>query len=571
MDWGRTSFFKRTFFSAAVCRLLIAIACVVLPPAAFASPITETTPGNPCILVAPSPLVTAERFEAMRKFDCSSSAGAQSGVITYAWFRNLRLLNTVDDSLEFRHSSYQTRDERLWVRFGDGRVIASATSLMDARRLYSAGMLVYKLPISHVAITDILVRADEFAGERGVGENATVMTAAAGQHQDITFLLIFSLLGGALAALFIYNIALYRVLRYPFILAHCASTLSVMMFALSWSGAIFYFIPDMTPRVQISIIFVSGALFILSLTMFMLTFIERETLRMISIGLPIIFATITVSSALVGMLAYRSMSGVLIEVYYLSFFGALVTMLLCAGIAWRNGSRSARYYLLVWTVPVAVALARVLWAFGMFNVNSVFAETSPTFIMVIESFMSAFAVSWRIGQLRDERDEARSTQAELTRLAGTDPLTGLLNRRAFLELARRGDQFKQFILIDIDNFKLINDTHGHDAGDRVIIAVAKALERECSANYLVGRMGGEEFGIIVPDLVPFLAQRICTSVSQLTIIDGLTVTVSAGVAIGAITTAEQWHDLYTAADLALYQAKRGGRNQVCNSALSAAA
>jgi len=165
--------------------------------------------------------------------------------------------------------------------------------------------------------------------------------------------------------------------------------------------------------------------------------------------------------------------------------------------------------------------------------------------------------------------EIKTAQAELARLATTDALTGLPNRRAyFLRLkalvdeAGRGRRFA-LVMIDIDHFKKLNDTHGHPAGDRVLIAVARALSEGVRKTDLVARIGGEEFAVLVTDLDEpvsgALAEKLRTSVACIQ--DPAQVTASLGIAIyrPEIGGAE---DLMRLADLALYQAKESGRNRV---------
>jgi diguanylate cyclase (GGDEF)-like protein len=551
------------------------LACVLALAAFTPNMLSAATPHrlvlpSPCILVQSIGDARVEQFAANSRFDCREASSYNAGVVTYGLFNKLNILNNnPNDPLQLRLSAYQLADEVVIVRFADGKILTSPTNMMAARRRYSAGLFVFTLPLHDKPITSILMRVDKFAGERGIAENAMIMSQSLGAKDDIKFMFVFALLGGALGALFIYNVSLYAVLRYRFVLAHCATSLAVMIFMVSWSGAIFYAFPDMTPNGQIVIIFISAAPYVCALVVFMLTFIERQLLSRARF-LPVFFAALCLCAASVGPLMYGYVTNDFLNLFYFGVMGSLLSMLACAVRARRNGSQSAGYYLFVWSLPISFAIVRVLWAFGLFHMNSVIAESSPSFIMVLESLTSALAVTWRIGQLCNERDAARAMQRELTHLAATDPLTGLLNRRAFLEQSRDGEMLKQFILIDIDDFKRINDTFGHEMGDRTIVAVAESIAQLVPETCLVGRMGGEEFGVIICDLAPFLAQRICEAIRGVEVVSGVRVTASAGVAIGPINSAEDWHQIYTAADRALYEAKRSGRDRVCQSPALAA-
>lgn len=163
---------------------------------------------------------------------------------------------------------------------------------------------------------------------------------------------------------------------------------------------------------------------------------------------------------------------------------------------------------------------------------------------------------------------------ELRQMATRDALTGLLNRRSFdallseeIERARRLGHPLTLVLLDLDHFKGINDTHGHPAGDAVLAAIARLLELEVRTIDRVARIGGEEFAVLLMETTAgeglVVARRLVTAMRArpVRVSDGVTlaVTVSAGVA-GLPTYGEPETGLMAAADKALYSAKRGGRD-----------
>ena len=159
----------------------------------------------------------------------------------------------------------------------------------------------------------------------------------------------------------------------------------------------------------------------------------------------------------------------------------------------------------------------------------------------------------------------------IERKTETDPLTGLPNRshleRRFEQLRRSGVDVCA-IVIDLDHFKQVNDSHGHDAGDRALVAAANALKQVLRENDTVCRWGGEEFVMLVPaksiEMGRAIAERARRNVEALEINTqdaSLTVTASFGVAFG-ITRDESLSDLLAKADKVLYEAKKTGRNQV---------
>lgn len=182
--------------------------------------------------------------------------------------------------------------------------------------------------------------------------------------------------------------------------------------------------------------------------------------------------------------------------------------------------------------------------------------------------MSAYALNLRLGRLRQQRDEMRQ-------LADTDALTGLPNRRAglrllaqYLERARQEQQPLAIGFLDIDLFKDINDQFGHEVGDQVLVAVARALRGAVRNHDDVIRMGGEEFLVLLPGTAHGIAaarlenmrEQVVAVTPQLAI-TGLSVSASIGLAV-LRAGQDDLPGLLRRADHAMYCAKRAGRNQV---------
>ena len=165
----------------------------------------------------------------------------------------------------------------------------------------------------------------------------------------------------------------------------------------------------------------------------------------------------------------------------------------------------------------------------------------------------------------------------LEELAHTDPLTKTLNRRALgerlaaeMERVRRYSTTMSLLLIDLDHFKQINDTHGHLAGDDVLIEVAAVLQRVVRAVDVVARYGGEEFVVVLPETAGAGAEAVAERLREL--IESQAFVASRGRAIRLTTSigvssfpdfgVESVEDLLTKADQALYRAKSEGRNRV---------
>jgi diguanylate cyclase (GGDEF)-like protein len=165
---------------------------------------------------------------------------------------------------------------------------------------------------------------------------------------------------------------------------------------------------------------------------------------------------------------------------------------------------------------------------------------------------------------------------ETIKLAITDELTGLNTRRFFFDMARKEfERSRRFdhplaaIMLDLDHFKKVNDAFGHSSGDQVLAAVASGCKRELREVDLIGRYGGDEYSILLPETSlekgENVAKRLCAMVSSAAVQTEhnlIDLTVSLGVA-SFNPDCPSVEKLLDRADMALYDAKQSGRNQVC--------
>lgn len=248
----------------------------------------------------------------------------------------------------------------------------------------------------------------------------------------------------------------------------------------------------------------------------------------------------------------------------------------CGGIAytvyrWRKSARSRYPYLFTMGMAGAVAIGNAVRAvLHAMNPSEAASLLQPSAWNVF--FLSAGSQvlpALTLGALMMVHD---MMMARAEHAANRDFLTGAWSRRAFFEMAdrelnraRRGGHPLALLLIDIDHFKRINDTHGHAAGDQVLVDMSLRVENVIRGIDYFARIGGEEFAALLPDAdrdaALAVAERLrSTLAGESGRHGGAPYTVSIGLAV--LRDSDSFHELMRRADAALYQAKASGRNQV---------
>ncbi len=185
-------------------------------------------------------------------------------------------------------------------------------------------------------------------------------------------------------------------------------------------------------------------------------------------------------------------------------------------------------------------------------------------------FFALFEAIYKLQHMLAQRD---AFETQLKNMARTDALTGVSNRTVLDEYVQylEGEpaRFIQLglIVVDIDNFKTVNDQYGHSIGDGVIVEVAQCLKQNIRHSDLIVRFGGDEFLILIPDVeikqVTEIAEKIRHDVSNLNIdVPHIKQRFTISVSIGIAGTAENWKDLFHQADQSLFRAKALGKNKV---------
>ncbi|MFG6665719.1 diguanylate cyclase [Halomonas sp. HNIBRBA4712] len=404
---------------------------------------------------------------------------------------------------------------------------------------------------------------------------------------------------GAMLVMLFYSASLFVFIRDRSYLYYCGYLAAVILHVASIYNYGAYFLWSEWPWFSLRVDFLSIGLAFLSACMF-----ERQFLNLKSEGrwltrcidmLVVYWSCVVLVSLLLPNHAH---------VLFIEEAGALtcITMLAIAFIVWQRGNVSAIYFFIAWLCLMTATFFLVIAMRGAVSMN--FAIRAAQLMgFILEFLLLSIALAERISRERASRLKAQNAlmavqaqnnrvlekqvalrtrqleeaNRELLTLSSTDPLTGLNNRRGF------EDNFEEvgksslaapvrlaFLMVDIDHFKAINDTHGHNVGDECLARVGKTLGgySENEAGF-AGRLGGEEFAVVFYDLASgqagAMAERIRAAIAELRITTAgevIQLTVSIGVATGVAHGDDSMSTFAEAADKALYRAKREGRNRV---------
>ncbi|MGI4757591.1 MAG: GGDEF domain-containing protein [Janthinobacterium lividum] len=230
-------------------------------------------------------------------------------------------------------------------------------------------------------------------------------------------------------------------------------------------------------------------------------------------------------------------------------------------------------------IALGVMILSFFVGYGFFSWSLLRADLKVEIVVVVLIMFlgSCFVASVTLLSRQTARDLLH--MVTLKQQANVDPLTGLFNRRYLdeklaeeLERAERYGLPLAILLIDVDRFKAVNDTHGHQTGDEVLTRVAQVVSSNVRVNDIAVRYGGEEILVVAPETdrkAAFsLAERLRGSVEALSLRSstGSTLHVSISVGVAQFRPAEPGPAFVSRADHALYEAKSNGRNRVCDSA-----
>ncbi len=476
------------------------------------------------------------------------------------WVRSA-ILPAVEPGMLVRSGSLWQDAITLYVLYADGSIRTTGlTSAAAWRHLKLGATFELPIPAATARPVRLLWHVRGAVNLRGLVLEPHLVSPDISQRYELRLAAFYAGFAGLAGALLLFNAALGAALRQRFHTPYCAMVLFLIAYAASTSGLLAQLTAmDNNLRLRLNVLLLAATL--CSAMVFARRFFAAEVTR----G----WVRRAIDAAMIALLA-ASLAYALFMPWHAALLDRAMslafalTLLLTVPLLWRGWHaeyRYARAFSIAWGLPLLTASARVLQALGLLEWNF-WIDNSTLIAMALEASCSGLAIAWRIKLLGEERDTAREQEMLARLLADSDPLTGLMNRRSFLREAIGRSEPHVLVLVDIDHFKKVNETLGHDGGDQVLRVFADALRHAVPGGTLVARIGGEEFAVLAPLDATTLPERLLTHIRTAAMPFDLAVTASLGSGCGAIADERDWKALYRRADDALFAAKRAGRDRL---------
>ena len=593
----------KVFLSTLVGLLLLAAGTADARPAAEIGPGQETLALSPYLAFHRDDTATPEAMFALADagdFAPVPRSGATFGFQDGAWWFHARVVNRNDDEPRWLLvQEYALSDHvDLYVRQPDGRIVHAAGG--DALPFHQRAVR-YRHPNFRVRLpadapVDILFRVESESSMQ-VPLSLYTPSAFAELARDAQFGM--GLYYGILFALLVYNLVLWLLLRdhgYFWYLFHVGS-FGLVLFCLNGLG--FEYLWPTSPQVQEWSVPVAICITQVAMLQFTRHFLELRRRMPLGDRFALAYIACFVGWGIASFfLPYRDS----VPVASAAVFPGIAFIVGVSVAMVRRGFRPARLFLAAWALFLVGIGAFSAIAFGLLP-KTFYTEYGLQVGSALEMLMLSVALGQRYASLRNENERiVQSANAELERNVSArthelrqaltqlgeanaqlreysrrDPLTGVYNRRHFREAfeqhlrdRRHRTEPLALLIADLDNFKRINDKHGHLVGDNCLRIAARLFDEEIAvAGGLVARFGGEEFVALLPGLAAReameVAESVRTRVSVASDEDGgppAPLTVSIGVHVVPPGEHPVPEDVIRIADGALYRAKHDGRNRV---------
>lgn len=549
---------RRWFFNLMALVGVVLTSGVIGAAPAFAQTGVAGRPLAVCVTRAKPGMQPRALFAQADRFDCDTRQTA-FGSGDY-WVLSAPV--NVSGIADVRIGSLWQERTTLFALYADGAIVSAVTDGRAATRHLQLGAIIERdLPARTAPLVRLLWHVEGAANLRGIVVGPRIATPAESADANLVLGIMYAAFAGLCIALLVHNLALWGALRYRFQLAYCAMLAGLLTYAISSSGALAWVLPDLINNDRLRINYASLGVSAMAALLFARTFFEpRVFAGWLTKATNLVFVVMTAAVLMLITLAPWRIA--LFDYFFtLAFIAQLGIVVPILWRGWRTRSNYLWMFAIAWAAPIIFACFRVANALNMVG-WSFWLDNSTILTVTVEALFSSLAIAYRIRLLSNERDEARAREIAASLLADTDPLTGLLNRRAFLRhaIGREGDQ--TLLLADIDHFKRVNETIGHDGGDEVLRVFARTLRQAVSASALVARIGGEEFAIVAPAATAVAPEDILARLRAGRMPFDLRVTASIGACTGPLMQEADWKALYRGADRALFEAKADGRDRV---------
>ena len=525
-----------------------------------------------CVLANAGDLTAEQAYARRAEFDCQPNALKREA--NHIW-----LLGNVEDAFDIAPDpalkmrlSYHGAIEL--AQISDRKIIAHSThSPADlAKQALVPAQIILPLSTSgDRAPSQVLIGIDRVWDLTNWTDIEIVSTAAA-NSRHVSASLTYGLLTGLLLTPLVLICLIYPILRHSFLPFHFGMLSCALLYGLSWSGLINALPITIEPITRSVINHISVAFAFMFACFLTRELCGRETLgRFWSKALPVA-GIVPVLTALVLMGQAPNFSHYGSVIYHAFFIMPLVIIIGSLIYGSFRGKLICKMQLLAWLPMILYAAGRIGRGMGYIDETSLL-EFGLYPSLITEGLLTTSIVSYRIFSLRKERDLALHRQTILHDLASSDDLTGAMNRRAFIQhfnqVTSAGldkSQTLSLLVVDIDKFKLVNDTFGHAVGDDVLKRLTKLLKTHCRGEDACARFGGEEFCLLLTTpsqaAADACAWRLLQAVSEhaFPVVDRITVSI--GIVKVTPDPAVPFESWFQAADKSLYVAKTQGRNRV---------
>jgi diguanylate cyclase (GGDEF)-like protein len=474
-------------------------------------------------------------------------------------------LETANRGLVFRTASLWDDGLELWTAHKDGSLRHFDPEIdMDINPYRLGSTMVVPISPAPTPIVSIFVKVHNSAVMQGILEESQLSTTEDALAFEMMLAMLYSAFAGLTIALLVYNLALWRGMREPFLLAYCGMLIITLSYAFYTSGAPHYIWPSMTGPDRLKVTTVLLGLNAASGLIFIRYFFEAASIPAKLIKATYIVASVIVVEAAIHASVAPAYMHVMNALYAITFIPIPVMITAYIIVAYRKRDPYVGYFLLAWTAPAIAIICRVLSEMDIIS-YSMMVENSTLIALAIEALISSLAIGYRVRMITVARDRAEIAKAGALVMADTDGLTSLPNRRAFVRCLLEKPGTWQLMLIDIDHFKRINDTLGHVDGDEVLVRIAAVIRQFAGPDATIARLGGEEFAIAIiagsAAAKALAADTLLNAIRAAEMPAGYRITASVGSATRAVINESDWKILYRAADMALYCAKAQGRNR----------